>query len=904
MRVQVLTTKLFAPPHRAGVVPRPRLAARLDEGAQRKLTLLSAPAGFGKTTAVSEWAADRGRRVAWLSLDPADSQPGRFLAHLTAALRTVDASLGEGVLAALDAPRPPPAEWLVTELLNDLATVERDVVVVLDDFHIVDAEAIDAVVGSLLDHLPARCHLLVTTREDPNLRLAGLRARGELTELRAADLRFTHEEAARFLEEITGLELSEEDIAALEARTEGWVVGLQLAALSMRGREDVTGFIRAFSGDHRYIVDYLVEEVLQRQSERVRSFLMRTSVLDRLNGSLCDAVTGGEGGAALLDELERSNLFVVPLDDHRRWYRYHHLFADVLQTHLRQERPELIPELHGRASSWFEAQGVPADAVRHALAAGDAEHAARLIELAWRSMDSTFQSAIWLGWVGALPDELIAARPVLGIGCAWAHLNAGTLEAADEHLGEVEGWLEANQGSNARPAGTAGEASFIDHDEARSLPATLASARAYHALAIGDPVGGLAQAHRALGLLPEDDHVGRGIPLGLLALAHWANGDLEEAHGMLSRAMAGFRAAGSAAAAVSGVFALADIRVTQGRLREAARIHEDGLRLVDEQADPGMPGAAELHVGLGDIRREQGDLEAAGRHLRRAWELGERAVLPGDEARLRTVMAGLEAGLGNAERALALLDEAARLRIRSPMPDLRPISACRARVWLQQGRLDEATAWARERALAGDASPTYLREFEQLVRARVLLAGGRRDRSGAGLGQASALLERLLLAAEGGGRTDSVLEVLVLQALTQDARGDATAAAAALSRALALAEPEGYVQVFLEAGAPMAALLRSAERHGPNASYARRLRAAAGGAASAPPAASASRDAMTDREAEVLRFLTTDLSGPEIARQMNVSLNTLRTHVKNVYGKLGVNSRRTAVRRARDLGLL
>lgn len=903
MSVQVLKTKLFAPPRRAGVVPRPRLAARLDEGFQRKLTLLSAPAGFGKTTVVSEWAAAGGRRVAWLSLDPGDGHSGRFLAYLASALRTVEPSLGEAVLAALDAPRPPPTEWLVTELLNDLANVEREVVLVLDDFHTVDAEPVDAVVRTLLHHLPAPCHLVITTREDPDLGLASLRARRQLTELRAADLRFTHEETARFLAEITGLELSDADIASLEARTEGWVVGLQLAAVSMQGRDDVAGFIRAFSGDHRYIVDYLVEEVLQRQTDRVRDFLMHTAILERLNGALCDAVTDRQGGGALLDELERSNLFVVPLDDHRRWYRYHHLFGDVLQAHLRRERPELVPDLHRRASAWFESVGEPDQAVRHALAAGDVERAARLIELAWRAMDSTFRSAAWLGWVDALPDELVASRPVLGVGCAWARLNAGELEAAEKHLEGVEAWLETNGGAGAHREGVAAAAA-VDRDEARSLPATIASARAYHALSVGDPVAGLAQAHRALELLPEDDHIGRGIPLGLVSLAHWAKGDLEEAYGMLAQAMAGFRAAGSVSAAISGVFALADIRATQGRLREAAGIHEEGLRLVETGADPVVPGAAELHVGLADVLREQGDLEAAERHLRRAWELGERAVLPGDEARLRTVMARLEAGLGNAERALALLEEAERLRIRSPMPDLRPIGAWRARVWLQQNRLEEAAAWVRDRERPDADAPSYLHEFEQLVVARVLVAAGRRDRSGPRLDEALALLARLLRAAEEGGRTGSVLEALVLRALTLDARGDARAAADAVDRALALAAPEGYVRLFLDEGAPMTALLRRAARRGQAGSYARRLLERAAGAASPMPAARTSAAAMTDREAEVLRLLTTDLSGPEIARQMNVSLNTLRTHVKNVYGKLGVNSRRTAVRRARDLDLL
>ncbi len=904
MSAQVLTTKLFAPPPRAGLVPRQRLLERMEEGARRRLTLLSAPAGFGKTTLASEWIAGGMRPAAWLSLDSEDSDPARFLAHLVAALQTVAPDVGTGVMAALQAPQRPPTSRLLAELLNDLAAMPDHVVLVLDDYHAVDAQAIDEALTYLLDHLPPRLHLVLTTREDPGLRLAGLRARGELTELRAADLRFTPEETAAFLNAAMGLELSPDDIASLEARTEGWIAGLQLAALSMRGRDDVSGFIASFAGDHRYVVDYLVEEVLRGQPERVRAFLLQTSILERLSGPLCDAVTAMKGSAGVLDALERGNMFLVPLDETRTWYRYHQLFREVLRAHLDPEQGGGVATLHGRASAWFEAEGAQAEAVEHALAAGEMERAAALIERAWRVMDSTFRSATWSAWVERLPDELVRSRPVLAAGHAWSRLNAGDMEAAEHRLREVEAWLGSAEAAGVRPGDPGTPPAFVDEAEFRSLPGTVASARAYHALATGEPAASLAHAHRALELLPEDDHVGRGIPLGLLSLAHWAHGDLEEAHGILDQAMAGFRSVGNVPAAISGAFALADIRVTQGRLRDAAQSLEEAHRLVQEHGEPAVPGAAELHVGLGEVCREQGDLGAAERHLRSAEALGERAVLPGDESRLRTAMARLEAGLGNRDRALELLDEADRLRIRSPMPDLRPVAARRARVWLEQGRVEEARAWARRQGPSPEQPPSYLREFEHLVLARVLLAGGPHDGAEGGPVQALALLERLLRAAEDGGRMGSVLEILVLQALALAAQGDAQAAAEPLGRALVLAEPEGYVRVFLDEGPPMAALLRAAERRGPGAGYARRLRSAQGSGQPRTPATPSSIEALTEREAEVLRLLGTELSGPEIARELHVSLNTLRTHVKNVYGKLGVNSRRTAVRRARDLDLL
>src|ERR671916_822006 len=381
MSTPILTTKLYAPPPRPHAVPRPRLTGRLNEGLPRKLTLISAPAGFGKTTLLGEWVAGCERLAAWLSLDEADSDPTRFLAYLVAALQTIAPNIAEGVLGALQSPQPPPTESILTALINEINTIPDQIVLVLDDYHAVDARAVDDGLAFVLDHLPPRMHLIIATREDPQLPLSRLRARGQLAELRAADLRFTSSEAAEFLEGVMGLDLSAQDIAALESSTEGWIAGLQLAALSMRGRKDATGFIESFTGSHRFVLDYLVEEVLQQQPDRVRTFLLRTSILERLSGPLCDAVTGQEDGRGMLGALERGNFFVVALDDKRRWYRYHHLFAEVLSAHLMAEQPDLVATLHRRASEGDEQNGSASDAILHALAAEDFGRAAGLVEL-------------------------------------------------------------------------------------------------------------------------------------------------------------------------------------------------------------------------------------------------------------------------------------------------------------------------------------------------------------------------------------------------------------------------------------------------------------------------------------------------------------------------------------------
>jgi len=808
------------------------------------------------------------------------------------------------MLGVLQSPQPPPTEIILTALLNEITIVPDSFVLILDDYHNIDSSQVDDAVSFLLEHLSPHMHLVIATREDPRLGLARLRASGQLTELRATDLRFSSSEAAEFLIQVMGLNLSTEEVTSLEARTEGWIAGLQLAALSMRGREDVPGFIRAFAGDNRYIVDYLVEEVLQHRPEHVRSFLLQTSILDRLSDTLCNAVTGREDGKEILEGLEHGNLFVVPLDDKRQWYRYHHLFADVLRAHLMEEQPNQIPTLHRWASEWYERNGLPSDAIRHALAAEDFERASGLVELAWRAMNKNAQSARWLVWAQTLPEELIRASPVLSVGYAWALLDTGDLEAVDEWLRNAERWLETIRdtanGNKTSPA----EMVVVDEDEFLALPATIAAARAYLAQALGDVPGTVKYARRAIDLLPEDDFFGRAIPTMILGLAYWSSGELEAAHESIVDGLAGMRKAGNQTAGIVGASLLAEIRIAQGRLHDAERTYGQALQLVADQAEPVLPGMAELYVGLGELHLERGELESAAQHLLRSEELGELAVSPGNEFRLFAAMARIKEALGDMDGAFKLLDESERLYYMTPVPDVRPVSALRARIWINQGGLAEAQDWVSERGLMIDDDLSYLCEFEHVTLARVLIARYKSDRVERSIHEAIGLLKRLLQAAEEGGRTGSVIEILILQALAREVQDDTPSALLSLDRTLTLAEPEGYVRIFVDEGQPMAELLLEAEKHGIAPNYVGQLQAAFGKAESTMPVDQHLIEPLSKRELEVLRLLGTELSGPEIARVLMVSTNTMRTHTKNIYSKLGVHNRRAAVRRAEELDLL
>jgi LuxR family transcriptional regulator, maltose regulon positive regulatory protein len=905
----LLETKLYVPRPRRALVPRPRLSERLDRGSTSKLILISAPAGFGKTTLLTEWlaagpAAPADERLAaWLSLDRGDNDPASFWTYVIAALQTVAPGVGESALTLLQAPQPPPIETVLTALLNDLGALTGDIVLVLDDYHVIDAHDVQDAMAFLLDHLPPRLNVVIASRTDPALPLARLRARGELVETRAAELRFTPDEAAAYLNEMMGLQLTARDVAALEGRTEGWIAALQLAALSMQGRDDVAGFIAGFTGDDRYVVDYLAEEVLQRQSDRVQTFLLQTSILGRLSGPLCDAVTGQGGGKAMLEALDRGNLFLVPLDDRRRWYRYHHLFADVLQARLLDEQPDQVPDLHRRASAWYEQNGERSVAIGHALAAEDFERAAALVELAIPAMSRTRQEAMVRGWLEVIPDEVVRVRPVLSVGFAGALLSVGELEGVESRLRDAERWLDVTTGTDARSQARSAEMVVADEEEYRRLPGMIELYRAAQALARGELPGTVRHARRALELAPGDDHLCRAGASGMLGLASWASGDLEAGHSAYAECMTGLRRAGHIADTFGCAIALADIRLVQGRLGEAMRTYEQALQRVPEQGGPVLRGTADMYVGMSGIHRERNDLHAATQQLLRSQELGEHTGLPQNRYRWRVAMARIRQAEGDLDGALDLLNEAERVYVGDFFPNVRPVPALRARVWIAQGSLGEALGWAREQGLSVDDDLSYLREFEHITLARVLMARYQDERAERSAREAIQLLDRLLRAAEEGERAGSVIEIGVLRALAYQRHGDIPAALSCLERAVTLAEPEGYVRVFVDEGPPMASLLRVAAKQQAAGNYVRQLLAAATETEQNGPAQQALIEPLSERELDVLRLLGTELDGPAIARELMVSLNTVRTHTKHIYAKLAVTNRRAAVRRAAELDL-
>ena len=901
----LLATKLHVPRRPRSLVARPRLGERLSRGAESALTLVSAPAGFGKTTLLTQWlaavAAD-GRSVAWLSLDQRDNDPELFWTYLVGALKTAAQGTGASALSLLQPPQPPTEAGLAT-LLNDLDALPDDVVLVLDDYHVIEARGVQEGMAFLLEHLPPQIHLVIASRADPALPLARLRGRGELVEIRAADLRFTPNEAAAYLNEVMGLVLTAPDVAALEERTEGWIAALQLAALSLQGREDIATFIAGFAGDDRYIVNFLAEEVLQRQPEHVQQFLLQTSILDRLSGRLCDAVTGQDGGQAKLAALERGNLFLVPLDDRRRWYRYHQLFADVLQARLLDEQPGDLPGLHRRASAWYEQNGEPPEAIRHALAAGDFGRAADLVEQAIPAMRRTRQEVAVHDWLRALPEELVRVRPVLSVGLAGALLAEGELDGVETRLQDAEELLDTTAGIRQGPPAPAAEMVVVDDEGFRRLPPMIELYRAALALALGDVPGTVRHARRALELSPGDEHLGRAAAAGLLGLAFWASGDLEAGHSAYAECMAGLRRAGHIADTFGCAIALADIRLTQGRLGEARRTYEQTLQRAAEPGGPVLRGTADMYVGLSELHRERNELPAAMQNLLRSQQLGEHNGLPQNRYRWRVAMARIRQAEGDLNGALDALGEAERLYVGDFFPNVRPVQALRARVLVAQGKLGEALGWARERGLSAEDDLSYLHEFEHITLARVLLARYAAERAEGAIQEATQLLDRLLRAAGEGQRTGNVIEILVLQALAHQAEGDPPAALASLQRAVTLAQPEGYVRIFADEGPPMAPLLRAVAKQGTAPGYVRRLLAAVSRTEDSTPASQELIEPLSARELDVLRLLGTDLDGPEIARELVVSLNTMRTHTRNIYAKLGVSNRRAAVRRAQELGL-
>lgn len=879
---------------------RPRLVDRLPGAAADlpRLLLVCAPAGFGKTTLLTQWldqwratVEERPRHVAWLALDVVDDDPRRLVADLLAATGAALPDVGGDATRLLGADGRAAPDLVLGSLVADLEAVEGDVVLALDDYHLLESADAHAAVEFLLQNLPPHVVLAMTTRADPPLPLARLRARGELLEIRAGDMRFSAEEATAFLNDVMGLALAQRQVEALLGRTEGWAAGLQLAGLSLRDQSDADGFIERFTGSHRFVLDYLVEEVLDALGDSDRAFLLDTCVLDRMTGSLCDALTGHHGGQARLEALERANLFVVPLDDSRTWYRYHHLFADALRARLAAADPDRARHLNRAAAVWFAEQGLPETAVEHAVQGHDHQLAARLVEQSLPEASRRRQDATLRRWATLLPDDEIRASPVLLTLAAWSRLGAGDVEAADRLLGAAEDRLDAEP-----------DATRQADDQLRQLPMTIAMYRAAIGQARQDTEETTRQARRILDLAGPQDHLRRGAGYGFLGMSLWADGDLPAAVDSFTECARSMRAGGNHTDELGCTVPLALMWWDRGRPDEARHLLHAALQQALADPAAGKPVTADLHVGLAACLVEAGDLDAAEDHLATARDLGDSASLPENRHRWPLTSARLAQARGDLAGAATLLEQAEALYLPGFFPELRPIPALRARLDLARGRLHLAQDWARRtglRDLDPDRELAYRSEYEHLTLVRLLLAEGATS-------DAAALLTRLRAAADDSGRDGSLIEIRLLDALALMASGDVDHAVERLARAVAAATPAGYRQIFLDETPAVTDLLAEARRRGLVVDLTTALQDTADDvqpSAGHTPALHPDQ-ALSERELEVLRLLTTDLTGPEIAARLFVSVNTLRTHTRHIFTKLDVTTRAHAVRRGRELRLL
>jgi LuxR family maltose regulon positive regulatory protein len=770
-----------------------------------------------------------------------------------------------------------------------MAALPGELVLILDDYHVVDSENVHRLVSFLLEHLPEGAHLVLSSRVDPPLPLARLRARGQMAALGAVDLAFTLEETAAFLKGVMGLDLSAEDVARLEERTEGWIAGLQLAALSMRDRKDASGFIEAFSGSHRDVLDFLAEEVLERQPEGVRRFLLRTSVLERMTATLCNTLTGYSDGQGMLERLERENLFVVALDDERRWYRYHSLFAEFLRGHLSRESPERVGELHLHASEWYEGNGLVAEAIGHALSAGDHGRAARLIEEGVEGAVERGEGATALRWLEALTTEAKRRHPRLFVEHAVALVITGRPDDAEPLLREAERAAEA------------------EGEDSRSLLGFALTVRSWRARLRGDAPEAVELARRGLSLLPDEEAHLRTYAAVRLGDALRAVGDLAAAGGAYAEAAEIGRAARHAYGRLASMVMLARVRAEQGRLREADEAFRRALRLLTERGFELSPAAAVVRIGMADLRYERDDLDGAERELERGVELAERTGEVSTLVWAYVTLSRTKRARNDEGGALEMARQAERVA-RESGADLQIgiALAWMTRLRLARGELTEAVAFEREQDANADDAAGAARVVDRLTSAKLLLAQGRHR-------EALELLEELGETAEAAGRTGDLIEILTLQALALWAGGKKEQAVGTLATALALAEPEGYIRTFVDEGPPMAELLSEVlealqrGRLDPPipAHYVNKLVAAlerdASGAGSP---AERLPEPPSGRELEILQLVAAGKSNRQIASELFVSVGTVKTHLNNVYRKLGTHSRTQAVARARELNLI
>jgi LuxR family transcriptional regulator, maltose regulon positive regulatory protein len=911
LQLPLLTTKLARPRPRPDLVVRPRLRARIEAGLRGPLTLICAAAGSGKTSLLADVLEPIASSVAWLSLDAADGDPGRFVRYLVAALRTVDPEIGRTLDPLLQGDvmqgQSPPIEAALTLLINDIGhrAVERDqdLVLVLDDYHVLTTPVIHTGIAFLLDHLPARFRLMIASRVDPPLPLARLRARGQVTELRGSELRFTVEDATTFFRTTMGLPLDDAAVAALTGRAEGWIAGLHLSALALRESDDPATFVASFAGSHRYVFDYLMDEVLNSQPETVLQFLLQTSILDRLSSDLCNAVTERNDGQALLHSLERSNLFLTPLDGERQWYRYHHLFAEVLQNRLRAAHPDLVPLLHARAAAWYEAQGQADEAVRHALLGHETSLAARLIEDLALPLFVLGEQATLQRWLDQLPPAEVRKRPFLSRGLPLARILSRFSAAETRPAGGAD--IAAGATVDPSFASTSGTAAAL---AIRS--AEVAAIRALFANLREDTAQARELSAEALAGLPQDHYL-TGFALYNQGATAWLDGDVRAAAPALQAARERAEAHGNIYTLHIATFYLAQVRVLEGRLHEAVALYEEARALAPRFADRATSQANGMHVGLGALLYEWNELDAAANALETAIALGQQEDNPLVLVGGLLTLARVRDAQGDGAAARRLLLEATTLLTQHAVTWIwlmGPVAAYQARLWLTTGAIDQAVRWADEPVRP--EQPVFLREVLHLAQARVRLAQSRPE-------LAETILRDIVFTAEQSGRTGHVIEGLTLLACARQARADHGEAVAMLARALRLAQPEGYVRTFVEMGEPVEELLRALPASDDLDSYRDVLLSAFSAVCDfrtphiphpSRPGVGRSRqkeaDSLTAREREVLSLIAEGKSNGEIATSMVVAISTVKAHINSIFGKLGVTSRTQALVRARELQLL
>jgi LuxR family maltose regulon positive regulatory protein len=895
----LLTTKFYIPAPSINLVSRDRLLRRLDEGMRQgsRLTLISAPAGYGKTTLLGEWIHQYNLTTVWLSLDEGDNDPARFLAYLISALRGIKPGIGETALTELQSSLSKIPATLLTSLVNEMADIQGDFLIVFDDYHTIHNQVIDNVMSFLLEHSPPQAHIAITTRADPLLPVSRLRGQGLVSELRQSDLCFTEEETAEFLQLISGFELSPEDISALTFRTEGWAAGLQMAVASMRAQSNISAFIHEFTGSNRYILDYLIEEVLQSQPESIQGFLLHTSILDQLCGTLCDAVIGDSielpsSSQTILEDLEHKNLFIIPLDNQREWYRYHRLFADLLKQSLHRSHPEGVNPLHRRASEWYEDNGLLEDAIEHALSCGDSLRSADLIEKEAEITLMRSQVSTFLGWLEKLPAEEIHKRPTLSVYHSWALMWSGApLETIEAHL-------------------------ELTSKQEKGSPQVL-PLQAFLAISNGKVTLAVELAHQAIEQLPEEDKFLRSLAYFVLASSSMAEGVTDEGLKALEETAKFGQRAGNVMVAALVLCELGELQQKRGRLHQAKTLYQQALELATGEQDQRLPVAGRALIGLGDIARERNELDTAERLLSEGITLAEQwSVMGTFEGYMSLVMLKDSQGdTQNADELFSNLREVAILFDASEVDDY-VVDMYAARRNIDQGDFEAARYWAEHRDLAGRLSPdetsevtdilvSRLQKYENTIVARLMVAEERYE-------EAITLLDLVLPEAEEADRVILTIEAETLRAIALQSLSRRDESVDAFTHALELAEPEGFMRIFLDHGEAVNRLLQTTreEIEDPTikAYTERLLRAYSSDVDKKAPLPSLQKreitEPLSDREREVLRLLPSSLSSTEMAEELAISVNTLRTHLKNIYGKLGVHSRYEAIARASELGLI